>query len=251
MHPISRAVGLVHHAPQGVDADTFGAACEWMFLNTAHTKIYLPINAMAVASCVIGKSLMFRRSALNRAIGGLEALSVYMSEDNQIGIGILKAGLRHRLSVCTAKQPLGVGTFRSYMDRRVRWTRIRAWSMPAVTFLEPWYECLFSGLTGALALHHFYDMPMLSVFVAHVLYWFICDLVMVRGLTQKSRPWPSLWWFVRAWIVRELSALPIYIYALSTGRRVTWRGKEYLLQVGGTVVEVDKGGPNVAASVKR
>jgi ceramide glucosyltransferase len=94
----SQNVGLVHHAPEGMHAQSFGALLEQMFLNTAHTKIYLVINWLAVDSCIIGKSIIFRRSDLARS-GGLESLSNYLAEDNMIGIELLKMVGRSSISL--------------------------------------------------------------------------------------------------------------------------------------------------------
>lgn len=47
---LDKSVGVVHHAPEGVGARSFGGKLEQMFLNTAHTKIYLVFNYLNVAS---------------------------------------------------------------------------------------------------------------------------------------------------------------------------------------------------------
>ncbi|WFD31308.1 ceramide glucosyltransferase [Malassezia sp. CBS 17886] len=65
--PHSPHVGLVHHVPLGVHpADTFASHVERAFLSTTHAKMYLAINALAVDSCVMGKSNMYRKSDLAR-----------------------------------------------------------------------------------------------------------------------------------------------------------------------------------------
>lgn len=128
-------VGLVHHAPEGVEARSLGAKLEQMFLNTAHAKIYLVINAIAYDSCVIGKSLIFRKSQLDKC-GGLEYFGRYIAEDNMIGIALMKLGLNHVLSPFTARQPLERAPIKSFLTRRVRWARIRAHILPFITLVE-------------------------------------------------------------------------------------------------------------------
>lgn len=63
--PHGARVGLVHHVPLGVlPANTWGSHIERAFLSTTHAKMYLAINAVAIDSCVMGKSNMYRKSDL-------------------------------------------------------------------------------------------------------------------------------------------------------------------------------------------
>ena len=65
--PNGDRVGLVHHVPLGVlPADTLASHVERVFLSTTHAKMYLAINAVAIDSCVMGKSNMYRKSDLER-----------------------------------------------------------------------------------------------------------------------------------------------------------------------------------------
>lgn len=66
--PLSDRVGLLHHVPLGVDADTqsLGSQVERVFLSTTHAKMYIAINSLAVDSCVMGKSNFWRKSDLER-----------------------------------------------------------------------------------------------------------------------------------------------------------------------------------------
>lgn len=52
-----------------------------------HAKMYLGINWLALDSCVMGKSTLFRRSDLDK-VGGLEAFGKYLAEDNYIGLAV-------------------------------------------------------------------------------------------------------------------------------------------------------------------
>ncbi|CAH7689478.1 glucosylceramide synthase, partial [Phakopsora pachyrhizi] len=64
-------IGLVHHLPVGVIGSCqrlcLGSLVESCFLNTNHARQYLAINAIGVASCLVGKSNLFYRSDLQRA----------------------------------------------------------------------------------------------------------------------------------------------------------------------------------------
>lgn len=75
---------------------------------------------------VIGKSMLFRKSVLRKATGGLAPFGKYLAEDNAIATVIRNAGLSHVLSHKTAVQPLNQASLSDYWKRRSRWTRIRA-----------------------------------------------------------------------------------------------------------------------------
>lgn len=70
-------IGLVHHVPAGIlcQPDSklndgkkgWGCLLEACFLNGNHARQYLTLNALGVASCLMGKSNLFYRSDLERA----------------------------------------------------------------------------------------------------------------------------------------------------------------------------------------
>lgn len=64
--PHGPRVGLVHHVPLGIDPDprSMGSQVERAFLSTTHAKMYIAINSLAVDSCVMGKSNLWRKSDL-------------------------------------------------------------------------------------------------------------------------------------------------------------------------------------------
>ena len=231
-HFLDSRVGLVHHAPEGVNAGQLGAMLEQLFLNTAHTKIYVVFNYIAVDSCVVGKSTLISKPALDKA-GGLGAFGKYMAEDNMIGIAIWRMGLRHIMSCKTARQPLIKLSVKDYIMRRMRWTRIRAYSMPGVTLVEPFSESIVAGLTGAFGFSRLFGLPFWPFFWLHMLMWLVSDVVIAIYLSQQSIP--DVGFFMLSWLMRELSAFPIYLYAILGSNVVTWRGRAYRLQFGGTV----------------
>ena len=228
-------IGLVHHTPQGAWPQTLGAELEQFFLNTAHAKIYLVINWTELDSCVMGKSTLFRKSDLDR-VGGLESFGKYMAEDNMIGIALMKLGYKHFLGRKTAVQPLKDLSIKDYIMRRSRWTRIRAYSMPIVTLVEPFTESIMCGLVGAYAASNLLSIDSFIFFFTHMFYWFLVDYLLVAGLTQERNVNPFS--FLRVWFFREVSSIPIYLYAIFGSNRVVWRGRAYQLKLGGTVEEL-------------
>ncbi|RUS23313.1 LOW QUALITY PROTEIN: hypothetical protein BC937DRAFT_88276 [Endogone sp. FLAS-F59071] len=160
-------VGVVHHLPLAILPESYGAEVEQVFLNTNHAKMYLAINFVAVASCVMGKSNLYRRSVLNRA-GGLAAFGKYMAEDNLIAEAIWKQGLRHEMTCDTACQSLGAMSPEDYWLRRSRWVRVRKYIVTAATIVEPFTESIVCGLIGSYGFSRLLDhRSLISSFFTH------------------------------------------------------------------------------------
>ncbi|KAJ2326543.1 Ceramide glucosyltransferase [Coemansia sp. RSA 2673] len=80
----NKRVGVIHHVVFSEAPATFGAMLDTAFLVTNHCRMYLAINAVGIASCLMGKSNLYYKSALDSA-GGLAAFGHYLAEDNMIG----------------------------------------------------------------------------------------------------------------------------------------------------------------------
>lgn len=184
--PHGARVGLVHHVPLGVlPADTWASHVERVFLSTTHAKMYLAINAVAVDSCVMGKSNMYRKSDLEQvpesffdydgysdSLGsrafddapadrddvvrcGARALArfgIYLAEDNMLALSLWRPPqqLAHRVAPGdVAHVAVGdIQTMTEYAKRRMRWIRVRRHMVPAATYVEPFTESLVAGLCG-------------------------------------------------------------------------------------------------------
>ncbi|KAJ1337082.1 hypothetical protein BSLG_006842 [Batrachochytrium salamandrivorans] len=195
-------VGLVIHLPCGVRPLSFGSLLDAVFLNSTHARMFSAINRLNVVSCVVGKSNLFRRSDLVD-YGGLDGFGRYMSEDNMIGAALMVKGYRHRVAPDLAYQSLGYSTLKDYFSRRARWIRIRKYVVAVATMYEPFSESL------------------------------IADSVRGSG-------WTDFCLFALAWLARELSAIPVYIWAMS-GSTVEWRGSRFYLHTDGTVEPLQPG----------
>lgn len=150
-----RRIGLVHHVPFAFTADLgVGTQIEEAFLTTNHAKMYLAINTVAIESCVMGKSNLYRRSDLEQVNGslkphpprdsnvpssgefGLIAFANHLSEDNMIAAALWhELGLRHDLSCDIARNVVGNMSLSDYIMRRVRWIRVRKHMVLSATLL--------------------------------------------------------------------------------------------------------------------
>lgn len=165
----------MHHLPFAIYPDTLlGSRVEQVYLCSTHAKMYLAINRVAVASCVTGKSCLYRKSDLARAAAhkrdrgklpppppslspalggadeaGLAAFGQYLGEDNEIGVAIWEElGMRHAMGTELAGNAVGSMTFTKYFRRRVRWIRVRKYM---VTCVLPFFFVSFSKRHSEIA----------------------------------------------------------------------------------------------------
>lgn len=258
-----------------------GGRLEEMFMATTHAKFYGAINTVGVAPCIVGKSNMFRKSHLDRytdpgananlapadaARGrGIDFFSSYICEDHLIGDLLWKARIpgfrRHGLVAGDlAVQPMAGMSVRAYWARRVRWLRVRKWTVLAATLVEPGVESLLCFAYFSFALttlpwpaQHL-GLPrtwsaMALIWFTGITLWMALDRAVYRRLHAclsveadehtpafargTSRPGgvllkPFSEW-LPAWVGRETLALPIWTWAVLLGRTVRWRGKEFIV----------------------
>jgi len=116
-------------------ARPLGALLDGLHLATFVT----PAVALAAAAghpCVVGKSMLFRRSHLAR-LGGWPAVADVLAEDYLLGRKLAEGGYR----VAVSAHPLTVGagrrTVREFLARHLRWSQMRCRIAPAAYLAEP------------------------------------------------------------------------------------------------------------------
>ncbi|WFD42568.1 ceramide glucosyltransferase [Malassezia psittaci] len=303
--PHGDRVGIVHHVPLGVlPANTWGSHIERAFLSTTHAKMYLAINALAIDSCVMGKSNMYRKSDLvqvpdsffaydddgeeSRALQvpshicdssdgqgdeGTEILmkarpltrfGIFLAEDNMLALSLWRPplNLAHRVAPGdVAHVAVGdIHTITEYAKRRMRWIRVRRYMVPEATYLEPFTESLVAGVLGWLGIYCWVLTPMVGMlqgrvywlsfalfYVSHLLAWHCVDVQVLCAL-QSGNPLPPAerTSFRVAWCLRELLALPIWLWAM-LGTTVTWRGKRYQILKDGRASRIEAGSQGALA----
>lgn len=243
-------IGLVHHLPLAVQPKNYAAEIEHLFLDTNHAKMYLAINGVGIASCVMGKSNLYRRSDLER-VGGLVKFGKYMAEDNVIGEALWHQGLRHSMSADAACQALGELSLKGYSRRRARWVRLRKYIVTAATLVEPITESILCGLLGAFSSHALFGTSIVTFFGIHWLLWFINDYVLYVTLVEHAvaNERLALPRFLRAWLSREILAFPLYLYAMA-GTRISWRDQEYKCMPDGSAIPIHNTNNNTKVPLK-
>ena len=268
--PVRGEVGLVHHVPFAVVYQkTWGSLIEQAFLNTTHAKMYLAIvrdppkmlssvanmkNTLAIDSCVMGKSNLYSRANIDSLTSpsptlrsmpnppsGLAGFSPFLAEDNMIALSLWhELGLKHAMTSDVAVDFLGSLTIRAYINRRIRWIRVRKRMTPIlVTALEPFTESVLCGIYGSWAIARLLGADRFALWCVHMFLWFLVDVGVKRALATnvKGLPATSGLVFLGAWLAREFMTLPIF-FAGILGSDVTWRGNRYRIEQSGEAVRV-------------
>ncbi|PQE28579.1 Ceramide glucosyltransferase protein [Rutstroemia sp. NJR-2017a WRK4] len=264
-----------------------GGRLEEMFMATSHAKFYTAINTVAVAPCIVGKSNMFRRSHLNHLTStsskyapGIDFFSENICEDHLIGDLLWRKQIpeeiagekwnKHGLVFGDlAIQPMAGMSVREYIARRVRWLRVRKWTVTLATFIEPGVEPLLCSAYGSFAIttlpwfHNNLGIPQTwvafaLVWLANVTAWMTLDWFVYANIhscasieldsntpsfakppkSKSRRPFDQ---WVSAWLGRELLAWPIWAWACLGGTTVVWRGKKFRVNLDMKVHEIKSG----------
>ena len=257
-------VALVHHVPFAfANEPRLGSRIEEAFLNTNHARMYIAINTVAIDSCVVGKSNLYRRSELDLVDGsmipktshhnrsenensqstpcGLAVFGRFLAEDNMIGKALWhELRMRHELSCDVAPNVVGNMSFSDYVWRRVRWIRVRKRMALAATLLEPFTESVVIGIVASWCALRLLGLLSPWIFLPlHFLLWLLVDLDVYASLAGHSLPDYMRWTFIAAWMARELLALPIWFIAM-VGDEIGWRGQRYKVLRNGEAARVSR-----------
>ncbi|KAF2422187.1 glycosyltransferase family 21 protein [Tothia fuscella] len=257
-----------------------GGRMEELFMSSSHAKFYTAINTVLVAPCLVGKSNMFRRSHLNALTDGkgIDYFSNNICEDHLIGdllwkravppevIGNAKVkwGNHAILFGDLAIQPMANMSVKEYLARRVRWLRVRKYTVTLATLVEATTESFFCSAMLSYGLtYHPYFRFIPATLTSFILVWLVCitlwatvDWTLYRKLHSAvsidvdentpafARPSKgrgnerkfSEW--VLAWLGREALAFPIWFWACFGGATVTWRGRKFWVDMGMVVHEI-------------
>jgi ceramide glucosyltransferase len=279
-----RSMSQGHDAPQTISSSLTsnshgsGGRLEELFLSSSHAKMYVAISTVAVAPCIVGKSNMFRRSHLYGLTGGMgiDYFSHNICEDHLIGDLLWKSTIDHCQPCGTgpeteivwrglgnhglvkgdlAIQPVAGMSVTGYIARRVRWLRVRKFTVPAATAVEPGTESVVCSLMGAWGVTMSpltKDIAgsswlwMLTWWLSSMLIWSCVDrtvyLLLHSGATVEAddsvpafakplaeplrgrRSWTT---WLSAWVGRELLAFTIWFWAIWGGVSVTWRERRF------------------------
>ena len=132
----SRPVGLVANLLVGAHEESVGAAWESLHFAGWVTPALSAADRLAGHPCVVGKSMLVRREALEAA-GGWHGVRDVLAEDYVLGRRIQEAGFR----VALCRHPVIAvhrrRSSKSFLARHLRWSQMRARIAPAAYLVEP------------------------------------------------------------------------------------------------------------------
>ncbi len=222
-------VGVVTAVIAGRSPHGVGGMLEATYLNSFYAR-WMHISSAVGHSFVVGKSMLFRRSTMER-IGGIANFSRYIAEDYMAGQAMRRLGLRVIIMPEPIPQHLGRHSFRDFWQRHLRWGRIRKAQAPLAFFVEPFLSSPISGAIGAFAANALLGFNGWLFFFAHWAVWLFLDLVLMRRLSSGLNVvmFPS-------WILREILAVPLWIH-MALGNSINWRGTRLRILPGGLVAK--------------
>ncbi|KZF20383.1 glycosyltransferase family 21 protein [Xylona heveae TC161] len=250
-----------------------GGRLEELFMSSSHAKFYTAINTVLIAPCIVGKSNMFRRAHLDHVTSqedpsrpsGIDFFSENICEDHLIGDLLWRKPVLEEQYEKWGKhcmvfgdfviQPMAGMSVKEYIARRVRWLRVRKFTVTMATLVEPGTESFLCSIYGAFAVttlpwfHRRLGIP--PSWTAFAVFWFFSvalwafiDWTLYRKLhsgasiavdgytpafarppgSSSRRPFRE--WFL-AWLGREALAFPVWFWAVFGGVTVQWRGKRF------------------------
>ncbi|PAA81268.1 hypothetical protein BOX15_Mlig000241g1 [Macrostomum lignano] len=233
---MGRDVGMVHQMPFTEQRPGFHNVVQSAYFGGTHAKVYITANLVGI-NCTTGMSCLFRKSILDPLPGGLAYFGRYLAEDFFLSQYVRSRGFRVVLSHYPALQDgsTSVGNLRR---RLIRWIKLRSAMIPHVVLLEPFSDCLLSGLMAAWALAFLWPsgVNVYAYFLIHCLAWLLCDYLLMLNCMESPAPFSRLA-FVCAWLLCACMS-PLNVLCAQCQRGVEWRGRRFRLEWGGVTREL-------------
>jgi ceramide glucosyltransferase len=218
-------VGLVANIVAGEHPRSIGATFEALQLGGFIAGSVCAADMLLGHVCVIGKSMLMRRTDLAR-IGGLRAFADVLGEDYAMGQAFHRAGMKVTISSHVVHTTLGEWSLESFALRHLRWAQMRRWIAPGAFVAEP----LMSPTPWLLALG---CLGGSWLAVGGLVWTLAIEAMGARALHRGTLRLRDL-----AWVpVKDMAMLMIWMLAWMR-RSVSWRGNHYRIGPGSVLTPV-------------
>lgn len=232
-------IGAVHCNPLFEDNSKFTS--EKVYFYTQHSRSYMGTDLLNIP-CLTGMSVLIRRDAIeNEKFGGLKVLEKYLAEDFYMCKFLTENDYKLKLSsVSCLQNPEEPPSYRPFSERMKRWMKLRKSMIYPLIVIEPFIECLLSGIYGPFVLRffavNFFGFASWSLGVGimlHYFFWFVSDCLQAFVLLDKKIDLFQLE-FVMNWGVRHFIFIKNYIEVLFQRGdvKIKWCDQEYVLKNG-------------------
>jgi len=242
-------VGLVSNPIIGTGASTLGSALDNLQLNSYVIFGLTLANFIGRFACVVGKSMLLRRSSLQR-IGGLGRFADVLAEDYLIGRAMRELGI----GVVTC--PSAIHTINKSWSLRKTWQRHLRWSQIRRSLGTPGYllELLLlphlwlAATVGSLLMNPSrWSASALSSCVCVYILLCLSETVATVRWSEQGSGGISLLPFAA---LRQFGQIALWLLAWGKSE-VDWRGKKLNIAKGSKLIDRSRNAPRLSVPFAR
>jgi ceramide glucosyltransferase len=225
MAPLAqKEVGMVTAMYRGIAGKTLGSRLEALGLSADFMGGVLVARALQGIRFALGGTIATTKTVL-AAIGGLEPLAAYLSDDYELGSRTAAAGYRVELADAVVETAVPDYSLREFWTHQTRWARTVKACRPAEYFgLIVTFALVWAVLGVVVAPHAWWTWLVLAV---TTIARFTSAVVVGRGVLRDPRVLRDFWLVP----LRDLVALAVWIVSYF-GDQIEWRGQRFKLRNG-------------------